>query len=91
MSTVGYGDYVTHTLAGRIVAGAAMITGIVLFAIVTGLISSRIFEATRLYERVHCHSCHASIERESSYCSSCGIKDPELNASSSARDSEPDI
>ena len=77
MSTVGYGDYVTHTLAGRIVAGAAMITGIVLFAIVTGLISSRIFEATRVYERVHCHSCHASIERESNYCSFCGIEKPD--------------
>jgi len=77
MSTVGYGDYVTHTLAGRIVAGAAMIVGIVLFAIVTGLISSRIFEATRIYERVHCRSCHASIERESNYCSFCGIEKPD--------------
>jgi len=77
MSTVGYGDYVTHTLAGRIVAGAAMITGIVLFAIVTGLISSRIFEATKVYERVHCRSCHASIERESNYCSFCGIEKPD--------------
>ena len=91
MSTVGYGDYVTHTLAGRIVAGAAMITGIVLFAIVTGLFSSRIFEATRIYERVHCHSCHASIERESTYCSSCGIKDPEQDPDYSARDSELDV
>jgi len=77
MSTVGYGDYVTHTLAGRIVAGAAMITGIVLFAIVTGLISSRIIEATRIYERVHCRGCHASIERESNYCSTCGIENPD--------------
>lgn len=81
MSTVGYGDYVTHTLAGRIIAGAAMITGIVLFAIVTGLISSRIFEATRIYERVHCHSCHASVERESNYCSFCGVKEPDEESS----------
>ncbi len=77
MSTVGYGDYVTHTLAGRIVAGAAMIVGIVLFAIVTGLISSRILEATRIYERVHCRGCHASIEPESNYCSTCGIDKPD--------------
>jgi len=84
MSTVGYGDYVTHTLAGRVVAGAAMIVGIILFAIVTGLISSRIFEATRVYERVHCLSCHASIERESNYCSFCGIENPDEDSRQAA-------
>jgi len=76
MSTVGYGDYVPHTLLGRIVAGGAMVIGIGLFAIVTGLISSRIIEAMRAYERCNCRSCNYSVERKSLYCSHCGIRDP---------------
>jgi len=85
MSTVGYGDYVPHSAAGRIVAGGAMIVGIVMFAIVTGLISSRIIEATRMFERVHCRSCHSSIEPESNFCSQCGLENPDVD--SNAEDS----
>lgn len=76
MSTVGYGDYVPHSAPGRVIAGCVMIAGIVLFAVVTGLISSRILEATHMFERVHCRSCHSSIEQDSNYCSQCGIEKP---------------
>lgn len=39
LSTVGYGDVVPHTYAGKLVAGITMIVGLVLFAMPIGIIS----------------------------------------------------
>jgi len=88
MSTVGYGDYVPHTAPGRIIAGIVMILGIVLFAVVTGLISSRILEVTHMFDRISCRNCRASIEPGCNYCSQCGIQGPAKGPDSPERDSD---
>jgi len=76
MTTVGYGDYVPHSMLGRLLAGGAMIIGIGMFAVVTGLVSSRIIEAIRACERSDCRQCEYSVEQKSLYCSHCGIDNP---------------
>lgn len=39
LTTVGYGDTVPHTMVGRVVAMALMLSGVVLFAVFTGVMS----------------------------------------------------
>lgn len=41
MTTVGYGDYVPRTGAGKVVAGLVMILGVAFFAMITGAIAQR--------------------------------------------------
>ena len=47
LSTVGYGDVVPITVAGRIIAGLTMVFGLVFFALPVGIISSSFQEKLR--------------------------------------------
>lgn len=69
MTTVGYGDIVPHTLAGRAIAVALMVVGICMFAAVTAIVSVKIARA--LHHGVKCHSCGNSIAPEFPYCPYC--------------------
>jgi len=69
MTTVGYGDVVPHTLAGRIVAICLMVIGICMFAAVTGVVSVKIARA--IHHGVKCHECGKSIAPEFPYCPYC--------------------
>ena len=72
MTTVGYGDVVPHTLAGRVIAICLMVVGICLFAAVTATISVKIARA--LHHGVTCRSCKASIAPEFLYCPHCATR-----------------
>ena len=50
MSTTGYGDIVPQTLAGRVLSGAVMIGGIMVFALWTGIIVNGYAEELRRRE-----------------------------------------
>ncbi|WP_171966428.1 ion transporter [Mariprofundus micogutta] len=72
MTTVGYGDVVPHTLAGRAVAVCLMVIGICMFAAVTAIVSVKIARA--LHHGVRCHDCNKAIAPEFPYCPYCASK-----------------
>jgi len=84
MTTVGYGDVVPHTLAGRALAIALMVAGICMFAAVTGVVSVKI--ARSMHHGVPCHACSRGIAPEFDYCPFCAA--PQGIADES--DSNPD-
>lgn len=75
MTTVGYGDVVPHTLAGRAVAVCLMVVGICMFAAVTGVVSIKIARA--VHHGVQCQSCEKSMAPEFRYCPHCGYRQRE--------------
>jgi len=75
MTTVGYGDVVPQTLAGRAVAVALMVVGICMFAAVTAVVSVKI--ARSLHHGVECRGCGKSIAPEFPYCPYCTAKQGE--------------
>jgi len=86
MSTVGYGDYVPHSLAGRMVAGLCMMLGIALFAIVTGIITAKIQCAMLDKDDAPCIHCTNSISTGFTYCPHCGQHNPHDNIALPATD-----
>ncbi len=74
MTTVGYGDVVPHTLAGRVIAVSLMVAGICMFAAVTGIVSVKI--ARTLHHGVACAACGRAIAAEYDYCPFCAAAQP---------------
>ena len=72
MTTVGYGDVVPHSLAGRAIAVALMVAGICMFAAVTGIVSVKVARA--VHHGVQCHACGKSIAPEFPYCPYCAAR-----------------
>lgn len=70
MSTVGYGDIVPHTLAGKVLAGALILTGILMFAMVTAVVSVRV--GRMVHMNACCLFCDKQISPEYKYCPYCG-------------------
>ena len=72
MTTVGYGDIVPVTTGGKMIASILMITGITLFAMLTGTISVKI---AQIVNHSHtCQSCLNKISNEYGFCPHCGIE-----------------
>ncbi len=53
MTTTGYGDIVPHTIAGRALSGIAMVGGILIFALWTGILVNGYAEELRRREFLH--------------------------------------
>lgn len=70
MTTVGYGDMVPATAAGKGIAAILMIMGITIFAMLTGIISLKIAHILR--QDIPCMHCSRRISREFGYCPECG-------------------
>lgn len=70
MTTVGYGDIVPVTIAGKLAASVLMLTGITTFALLTGTVSIKLAEL--LNERQSCSACSHPISLKAKYCSNCG-------------------
>lgn len=72
MTTVGYGDIVPATTGGKVVASILMVTGITIFAMLTGTISVKI---AQIVNRTHtCIECTHKIFDEYGYCPHCGVE-----------------
>jgi len=70
MTTVGYGDMVPVTVAGKIAAAVLMLTGVTMFALLTGTVSIKLAEM--LNNRNACHACGQSVSPRARYCQHCG-------------------
>ncbi|MDQ6971725.1 MAG: ion transporter [Mariprofundaceae bacterium] len=72
MTTVGYGDMVPHTLAGKGVAVMLMVIGISMFAMVTGVVSVKVARA--LHNSSKCPSCSRGVDPQFSFCPFCATR-----------------
>ncbi len=70
MTTVGYGDMVPVTVAGKIEAAVLMLTGVTMFALLTGTVSIKLAEM--LNNRNACHACGQSVSQRARFCQHCG-------------------
>ncbi len=71
MTTVGYGDIVPQTPAGKIDAIFIMMFGLAMFAMLTGTIAVKI--AHILSHKTSCPRCSRPVPTESVYCNFCGV------------------
>jgi voltage-gated potassium channel len=57
LTTVGYGDIVPVTTAGKLLGGLFAIAGIGLLALPAGILSSGFFELLHIDDSKHVHKC----------------------------------
>ncbi len=74
MSTVGYGDFVPDTAAGKAIASLLIMSGICMFAMVTAVISVRVGRMVNNIRR--CHACAEAISQDFLFCPHCGAEQP---------------
>ena len=75
MTTVGYGDIVPVTVAGKIAAAVLMLAGITSFALLTGTVSIKLAEL--LNDRQICEDCSQPVAPRAKFCPHCGVaRDP---------------
>lgn len=76
LTTVGYGDVVPTTVAGKILAGVLMIMGYGIIAVPTGIVSAELVHQVR--RDVTTRSCPTCLteghDRDAVYCRHCGAK-----------------
>lgn len=70
MTTVGYGDMVPVTVAGKIEAAVLMLTGVTMFALLTGTVTIKLAEM--LNSRGSCHACERPVSPRARFCQHCG-------------------
>jgi voltage-gated potassium channel len=78
ITTVGYGDIAPATVAGKILASLAMLTGYSIIAVPTGIISVEIGKAVKAGRNTRHQSCsyckHKDHDKDAIYCKICGTK-----------------
>jgi len=72
MTTVGYGDLIPQTVGGKIEAAVLMLTGITMFAILTGTVSIKLSE--HLKHTNVCQHCRKNTPVGAHFCHLCGKK-----------------
>ena len=72
MTTVGYGDLIPQTVGGKIEAAFLMLTGITMFAILTGTVSIKLSE--HLQNKSVCHNCKRNTPAGAKFCHLCGTQ-----------------
>lgn len=72
LTTVGYGDIVPSTIAGKFLATLMMLLGYALIAVPTGLVSVEVSRAIR--KTLRCPRCQTRNENDAIYCKHCGNK-----------------
>lgn len=78
ITTVGYGDIAPATVAGKMIASVAMLTGYSIIAVPTGIFTMEIGKAVRKKQDLgnkECSTCgHVSKDPKDRFCSRCGTK-----------------
>jgi len=70
MTTVGYGDMVPVSTAGKIEAAVLMLIGVTMFALLTGTVSIKLAEM--LNNRNSCQACSQPVSPRARFCQHCG-------------------
>lgn len=77
ITTVGYGDVVPITTAGRFIANILMLIGFAIIAVPTGIITTEMAIAIKMRETKHdiCKSCNKiGHDINANFCNHCGTK-----------------
>lgn len=77
ITTVGYGDVVPVTAAGRAISSMAMLVGYAIIAVPTGIFTSNMLQKSRERQRepINCPQCaRAGHEVDAIYCRFCGAR-----------------
>jgi voltage-gated potassium channel len=79
LTTVGYGDVVPQTLAGKALASVAMIMGYSILAVPTGILTAEIVEAARVRrEPITTRVCPSCLSEghapDAAFCRHCGAR-----------------
>ncbi|SRR6056297_47093 len=75
MTTVGYGDVVPHTAAGKVISAMLILVGYSLIIVPTGFVSAELssLKASAAHDEEPCPSCGADKHRvDAAYCFRCG-------------------
>ena len=76
LTTVGFGDIIPVTGAGKFVASIIMLLGYAIIAVPTGIVSSELVAAKNQREkkeRVTCPKCHTGRhDKDAFHCKYCG-------------------
>jgi len=74
VTTVGYGDIVPLTIAGKIISSLAMIIGYAIIAVPTGIVTIELNKTERKRTSNPCPQCNESNLKHANYCAKCGNK-----------------
>ncbi|MFK8114581.1 MAG: ion transporter [Rubripirellula sp.] len=75
MTTVGYGDVVPQTSAGKLISACLILLGYSLIIVPSTFVSAEIMKESRGEEEPPCENCEASGQRaDADYCFRCGIR-----------------
>ena len=76
LTTVGYGDIVPHTIAGKMISSIIMVMGYGLIAVPTGIVSVELAHASKLsVNTISCPHCtKEGHDLDAVYCRFCGKK-----------------
>jgi len=82
MTTVGYGDIAPSSIAGQVLAAAAMILGYAIIAVPTGIVSAELVQSVRrpVTTRVCSECLSEGHELAAAYCKDCGAALPAREA-----------
>ena len=72
MTTVGYGDIVPSSTAGKFMASFMMLIGYAIIAVPTGIVTSGLIEADAKKNTKTCPRCRARNNNKYNYCHQCG-------------------
>ena len=75
MTTVGYGDVVPHTSAGKVISAILILLGYSLIIVPSTFVSAEIIHQKQEEEEHHCYNCDAPGQRgDATYCYRCGFR-----------------
>ncbi len=74
MTTVGYGDVVPKTAAGKVISAALILLGYSLIIVPSTFVSAEFLQKADKPSKHACHNCAAGHQREDAdYCYRCGV------------------
>jgi voltage-gated potassium channel len=81
VTTVGYGDIVPITGAGKFIASLIMLIGYSIIAVPTGIVTMQFTKGNSSITQPKCEKCGYAYPEHSRYCNQCGtrIENPEPN------------
>lgn len=74
ITTVGYGDIVPVTVAGKFISSFAMIVGYAIIAVPTGIITVEMSKENKQRSKSFCKYCNNELKPADRFCSNCGEK-----------------